>query len=115
YEIPSASRLIDLIELAGGLKENADTSDLNYLELIDKVNYQIPILVDHKVIDLVKVNLNTSSFQELIKIPNITETRAINILLYRQENNQFQSIDELLLVKGIGDVTFEKIKDYFII
>lgn len=115
YLLPDGSLLFDLIELAGGLKENADTKGINYLEPIVKSNYQIPYIIDSNEKVVPTYNLNTISFQELMMIPNITETRALNILLYRQEYNLFQSIDELLLVKGIGDATFEKIKDYFII
>lgn len=115
YMLPDGAKMIDLIDLAGGLKENADVNDIHYLEIINKASYEISFIVEKEDINVQTYNLNTITFQELTKIPNITETRAINILLYRQTYNQFHSLDELLLVKGIGDATFEKIKPYFII
>lgn len=115
YDLPDGSRMIDLINIAGGIKENADVDRINYLEIINRSSYQIPFLVENESVEIKQYNLNRITFQELILIPNITETRAINILLYREENHQFYSLDELLLVKGIGDATFEKIKMYFII
>ena len=60
-------------------------------------------------------NLNEVNYNTLITIPGITETRAINILTYREQNNKFNSVEELLNVKGIGEVTYDKIKDYFYI
>ena len=44
-------------------------------------------------------------------LPGIGETKATAIIEYREKNG-FQSIEDLKKVSGIGDSTFEKIKDY---
>ena len=58
-----------------------------------------------------KVNINTASLSELISLPGIAETRARDIIEYREANGGFKSIDEIQNISGIGPKTFEKIKD----
>lgn len=62
-----------------------------------------------------KISLNRATLQELLTLPGIGEVKAQAIIDYRQENGNFNSIDELKNVKGIGDSTFEKLKDYITI
>jgi len=45
-------------------------------------------------------------------LPGIGETRVQDIVDYRNENGPFKRIEDLLQVKGIGEGTFEKTKDY---
>jgi len=61
------------------------------------------------------INLNTASKEELMKISGIGEKTAENILSYREKNERFRTIDELLNVKGIGDTKFTKFKKYLFI
>jgi len=58
-----------------------------------------------------KININTADATELDKLPNIGPARAADIISYREENGGFQSIEELKNIKGIGDKTFEEMKD----
>lgn len=58
-----------------------------------------------------KININTADATELDKLPNIGPARATDIIAYREENGGFQSIEELKNIKGIGDKTFENLKD----
>lgn len=60
----------------------------------------------------IKLNINKATFQDLIKIPNITEKRAANIIIYREQNGLFISVDELIKVKYIGVSVLEKISNY---
>ncbi len=114
YNVPSGVNLAFLVNLAGGLTNNADVTNINLSTILSDKYYEIPTyyLLDEKIIT-VKENLNKITFQELLLIPNITETRALNILIFREENGGFNSINDLLEVKGIGPATFEKIKIYF--
>ena len=48
----------------------------------------------------------------MIKLPSIGESKADKIILYREENGLFKSIEDIKNVSGIGDSLFEKIKDY---
>lgn len=58
-----------------------------------------------------KVNINTANLELLITLPNIGESKAHAILSMREEKGKFNSIDEIKEVSGIGESTFEKIKD----
>ena len=59
-----------------------------------------------------KIDLNRAEAWLLEALPGIGETRAQAIVDYRNENGPFKRIEDLLQVKGIGQGTFEKIKDY---
>jgi len=61
---------------------------------------------DHEMI-----NLNTATAEELQTLNGIGETKAAAIIQYRTENGGFRSIEEICRVKGIGDATFNKIRD----
>lgn len=58
------------------------------------------------------ININTADIVSLIKIPYIGEEKAKDIIAYRTENGDFQAIEELMNVSGIGQATFDKLKDY---
>jgi len=59
-----------------------------------------------------KIDLNQAETWLLEALPGIGEVRAQAIVDYRDENGPFKRIEDLLRVKGIGQGTFEKIKDY---
>lgn len=58
-----------------------------------------------------KININTASKEELITLPGIGEILARRIIDYRNTYGPFKSIEEIMKVKGIGEGTFNKIKD----
>ncbi|MCL5407202.1 MAG: helix-hairpin-helix domain-containing protein [Patescibacteria group bacterium] len=58
-----------------------------------------------------KIDLNTATTEELDKLPNIGPARATDIISYREENGGFQTIEEIKNIKGIGDKSFEDLKD----
>ncbi len=53
------------------------------------------------------VNINTADVDELALLPRVGETVAQRIVDFREENGSFKAPEDLLLVKGIGDRTFE--------
>lgn len=58
------------------------------------------------------INLNTASLAELESLPRIGPAIAQRIVDYRTANGPFQTIEEIMNVKGIGPATFEAIKDF---
>jgi competence protein ComEA len=73
-------------------------------EILKKPNNEI-ILKD----SIKKLSLNNSSYEELLEVPGIGPTLAKRII----ENRPYNSVEDLMKVKGIGKKKFEKLKDYF--
>lgn len=57
------------------------------------------------------ININTAGPEELVKLPGIGESRAADIIAFRNANGQFLKIEDIMLVKGIKNGLFSKIKD----
>ncbi len=58
-----------------------------------------------------KVNINTAGVEQLMALPGIGKAYAERIIEYRQKNGPFKRAEDLLNVRGIGEKTFERIKD----
>ncbi len=58
-----------------------------------------------------KANINKAAASTLASLDGIGEKTAQSIVEYRMENGDFKSIEEIKNVKGIGDKTFEEIKE----
>ncbi|HHU84533.1 MAG TPA: ComEA family DNA-binding protein [Clostridiales bacterium] len=58
-----------------------------------------------------KININTADKQSLMSLPGIGEVKSQAIIDYRNENGNFETIEDITKVSGIGEKTFEKIKD----
>lgn len=145
YKIPSGTRLFQVIEKAGGLKETADTDSINQAE---------PVTDGQKIIIGSKdetsayytgvantgtsadgsslnpsssgdgnnavrqteegpvVNINRATLKQLQLIPGVGPSTAQKILDYREANGDFQQISDIKKISGIGDKTYENLKDY---
>ncbi|MET0153449.1 MAG: helix-hairpin-helix domain-containing protein [Candidatus Binatia bacterium] len=57
-----------------------------------------------------KLNINTATEQDLMKLPEMTEARAKGIVGYRKSNGEFIQIDELELIPQVKPI-YGKIKD----
>ena len=121
FETTKDKRVKDLIEEAGGLLDDADTSTLN---LSQKVKDQMVIYVlkhDEKPKQISDsgssssntdvININTANKEQLMKISGVGKTKAEAIILYREKNGDFKKKEDIIKVRGIGKATFEKIKD----
>ena len=58
-----------------------------------------------------RININTAPASELTDLPGIGEKRASDITDYRELNGAFKSTEDIMLVSGIGEALYEKIKD----
>ena len=124
YTLSEGSIVKDLIEMAGGLTNEADISNINrakeinnhdliIIRNINDVNMETEIENNEvsEESDDGKISINNSDISKLKEIPGVGEVKANSIILYREKNNGFKSIEELKNVDGIGEKTFEKIKD----
>jgi competence protein ComEA len=129
YTLNEGSRIIDVLNMAGGALEDADLDQLNLAEKIHdsqkiyvpKKGEQIdksPLKVENRegkafteeITDGL-ININTASAEQLMTLPGIGAAIAQNIIEYRESNGPFSSIEEIQNVSRIGQKTFLKIKD----
>ena len=121
FETTKDKRVKDLIEEAGGLLDDADTSTLN---LSQKVKDQMIIYVlkhgekPKQISDggssssnTDVININTANKEQLMKISGVGKTKAEAIIAHREKNGDFKKKEDITKVHGIGKATFEKIKD----
>mgnify|MGYP002716024579 FL=1 len=125
YEMKKNDRVKDVLKKAKVL-ENADITKSNLSEkLTDQKMIYVPTKNESKISDIptnqsnlnttesIKVNLNTATESELLKVPGIGPTKVKEIIKYREEKGQFNKVEDLKQVRGIGGKTFDKLKDYF--
>ena len=118
YKMKGRVRLYEIIDKAGGLKEEANINSINqarYVKDGEKIiipSSRISQSMDKGSISNENnlVNINTASKEELLKLPGIGEVTAEKIINYR-DNNNFTKIEDLKNVNGIGMATYNKLKD----
>lgn len=130
YKVDSETRLFEVVEMAGGTTDKADTDAINQAAFVqDAQKIIIPEISaantgDTKETDTVYtapteteysyrdgcVNINTASKEELKKLDGIGDVLADRIIEYR-EGMIFKEISDIKKVKGIGDSIYGKIKE----
>ena len=123
YEVSKDTRLFEVIEMAGGLSEDADTDHVNRASFVeDGQKIIIPVkgsdgtgdldttAATSAVADNGLININTASADELKTLNGIGDVMAEKILEYRS-SRAFKSKEDIMSVDGIGSKTYEKIKD----
>lgn len=131
YKVKADTRMFEVIELAGGLLAGADVSQINQAETLydgEKITiYEQGTLISDDIVsdrnnlnqnnstDYITsdglININNADSNGLQEIPGVGPATAEKIINYRETNGRFSSIEEIKNVNGIGDKTFEKIKD----
>lgn len=121
YKLPEGSRILDAINIAGGFTETADQTKINLAARIqdEMVIYVSKIGEDTNFDENLtigqekkgKVNLNTATIEELQGLSGIGPSKAASIVDYREEKGQFEKVEDLVNVSGIGEKSLEKIRD----
>jgi len=123
YEVPQDARVYEAIQEAGGLSEKADELSVNLASsLQDGMVVYIPIKGETKENPFIsqnvaedpsqkKVNINLATSEELQTLTGIGPSKAESIISYREEQGPFTKIEDLLEVTGIGDKSFEKLRE----
>lgn len=147
YEMSPSSRVIDVIEKAGGLTKDANTTVLNlskkikdemviivysnseineFLKTKEKEEYLMQQCIQKDENSLKndacicentttsvseKISINKATLEQLMTLTGIGESKAQDIITYREKNGPFKKIDDLKNVTGIGESVFDKIKE----
>lgn len=119
YELEAGARVSEAVEAAGGMTEEAAESRLNLAEhMTDGQKIEVPSKEQEEQLkeeafgqESGLVNLNTASAEQLTTLKGIGESKAEDILNYREEHGGFRAIEELMQIPGIKERVFEKIKD----
>lgn len=130
YQLAPGSIIMDAVDMAGGLTDNAMLADSNLnLGNIITNNQNIIIPPNSTESDITtpeqpaffeensntdKININTADESTLMELSGVGEVTAQKIIDYRA-TNRFDTIEEIMEVKGIGEKSFEKIKNLIII
>ncbi|MET0714632.1 MAG: ComEA family DNA-binding protein [Mycetocola sp.] len=119
YQFRDGERVVDAIAAAGGFTPEADQKTVNLARFLSD-GEQIVVSVQGvepppsepgAAAPGGKVNINTASSAELDTLPRVGPAMAERIIAWRDANGRFRSVDDLLNVPGIGDKTFESLKD----
>lgn len=130
FTAQAGDRVIDLISSAGSFTEKADKDRINFAQIIeDQMVIYVPEIGEEDKGNLENiqvgtsgdavtkgtsgglVNLNTATQEDLQTLTGIGPSKANAILEYRETVGKFKEIDELKQVTGIGDKTFERLRD----
>lgn len=122
YEFKTSHRVDDAIKKAGNTTSNADLKNINLAQkLTDEMKIYIPN-IDNENLNLNEesnnilnsvndlININSATKDNLMTLPGIGSSKADAIINYREETG-FIKIEDLLNVSGIGEKTFDKLKE----
>lgn len=141
YEFQYGDKVIDAIKKAEGLTKNAVTSNINLSKKLvnemviyvfnkkeittmvttNKIACNCETIEVNNCIDKNnisdnnsnnKININTATLDELLTLKGIGQSKAEAIIKYREENGNFNTIEDIQKVSGLGGTIYSKIKDY---
>lgn len=118
YKMKGRVRLYEVIEKAGGLKEEANINSINQARYVnDGEKILIPSMknldnkesiTDNSSSDNL-ININFATKEELMKLPGVGDVTANRIIEYR-EKSSFTKKEDIKNVNGIGEATYKKIE-----
>ena len=132
YEVEQNARLYEVVEAAGGLREDAAEESVNQARQIED-GEMIRILTQEEAAQAGdeeagegaendvkaetandsdgRIDLNLATVAELMTLPGIGQAKADSIVRYREKNGAFSSIEEIKQVEGIKEGVYNRIKD----
>lgn len=128
YEVRDGSRIVDVLDLAGGPTNEACLEAINLASLVvDGQKIYVPsfdeisqsegiVFGDSNSYEIFgnqekTVNINCATKKELESLPGIGSVLAQNIIDYRNKYGLFKSKEEIKKVKGIGEKKYEEIRE----
>ena len=128
YEMTEGDRVTHAIMKAGGSTDEAAADFLNQAAVLeDGQKIYVPTEEEAQQFeqngltggengsaaepDSGKININTASREELMSLKGIGETRADDIIAFRQSNGGFKNIEDIKKIEGIKDKVFQQIED----
>jgi len=129
FELHDGARVMDAVAAAGGLTESADPAGVNLARIVaDGEQLYVPQRGEAQPgappgaqrdgaptggagTPVGPLNLNTATVTDLDTLPRIGPALAQRIIDYREANGRFRSVADLRSVTGIGEKTFEGLKD----
>ncbi|MCL2853453.1 MAG: helix-hairpin-helix domain-containing protein [Defluviitaleaceae bacterium] len=127
FEVPPGTRVMDVLELAGGASYYSNLDQLNLVGFVrdgQRINVprvanvldRIDILAQNGDIENIdRININTADQDELMRLPGVGPQTASNITAFRRANGPFESIEGIMDVHGIGEGTFSRISMFITI
>ena len=123
YFIPRGTTSSGFLELAGiepfgrpeGPKQAPTLKSATTVTLSPTGISVEPMVAGKRLALGIPIDINRSSMQDLVLVPGIGEKTAEKILEQRSMNGKFRKLDELMLVKGIKEKRFEKLRRYLCI
>ena len=118
YELNAGSRVFEALDAAGGVTKDAADDSVNQAEVLSD-GQQLEILSEEQMSrnELTetfysgKMNINKATKEELMTLSGIGESKADAIIRYREENGNFNSIEEIMEIEGIKEGVFRKIEE----
>ena len=124
FVLHDGDRALDAVAAAGGFTPTADQGQLNLARpLVDGEQIVVPEIGESPPIVSGlpppggaataggKVNLNMADQSALETLPRVGPALAQRILDWRDTNGRFTAIEDLMSVTGIGEKTFDGLKD----
>ncbi|MCM1467421.1 MAG: helix-hairpin-helix domain-containing protein [Alistipes sp.] len=120
YTFPRGSRRYEAVDAAGGVTEDGSAEFLELAGVLtDGERIYVPSKAEAEEVRLTAqeqssglVNINKASKEQLMTLPGIGESRAEQIIRYRETNGPFEDIGDIMKISGIKEAAFAKIKEY---
>ena len=118
YELREGDRAVDAVAAAGGFTDVADQSQLNLARFVTDGEQIVVLAIGEAppsgpsgAVVAGKVDINTADAAALETLPRVGPAMSARILAWREANGRFTAIEDLMSVTGIGEKTFEGLKD----